>query len=43
MLKFLGFTIFDVGVYLSFEVLKIAFSIFNTFDKNALNSSTKAG
>ena len=38
MLKFLGFSIFDVGVFLSFEVLKmlkIAFSIFSTFDENA--------
>ena len=39
MLKFLGFSIFDVGVFLSFEVLKmlkIAFSIYSTFDENAL-------
>ena len=36
MLKFLGFSIFDVGVFLRFEMfkmLKIAFSIFSTFDE----------
>ena len=40
MVKFLGFSIFDVGEFLSFEVLKMlkkmAFSIFSTFNKNAL-------
>ena len=36
MLKFLGFSIFDVGVFLRFEMfkmLKIALSIFSTFDE----------
>ena len=40
MLKYLAFSIFIVGMFLWFEVLKIlkkiAFSIFNTFDENTL-------
>ena len=46
MLKFLGFSIFDVGVFLRFEMfkmLKIAFSIFSTFDEMLVLKKKKRG
>ena len=46
MLKFLGFSIFDVGVFLRFEMfkmLKIAFSIFSTFDEMLVLKKKKKG
>ena len=46
MLKFLGFNNFDVGVFLRFEMfkmLKIAFSIFSTFDEMLVLKKKKGG
>ena len=46
MLKFLGFSNFDVGVFLRFEMfkmLKIAFSIFSTFDEMLVLKKKKKG